>query len=181
MLKLLRVRSGWYRAFTVALMLGAAAGILVLLTAQTSPPPPPVSSTALEGISLRDLAADGITLSTLDPEVRPKVSREAAEQVALDGFPSVSIRQSIFAHVVAYNIDRPAWIVSLNPNNLGLPGPRAEIEYLVVIVDAETGEFIFANARSKMPPGGWPAGSGGPAPPEAIVPPEALSPPASPR
>ena len=175
MLNLLRVRSGWYRAFTVALVLGAAAGIWVFLTAQTSPPPPPVSTTALEGISLRDLAAGGIILSTLDPAVRPKVSRQAAEQLALDGFPSVSLRQSIFAHVVAHNIDRPAWIVSLNPNDLALPGPPAEIEYLLVFVDAETGEFIFASAHSNTPPGGWPAGSGGPAPPEA------LSPPASPR
>ncbi len=176
MLNLLRVRSGWYRAFAVALMLGAAAGIWVFLTTQTPPPPPPVSSTALEGISLRDLAADGITLSTLDPAVRPKVSREAAEQVALDGFPSVSIRQSIFAHVVAHNIDRPAWIVSLNPNDFANPGPPGEIEYLLVLVDAETGEFIFATSRTNSPPGGEPAGIGGP-----VVPPEDIIPPASPR
>ncbi len=147
---------------TVAL-LGLAGGLLlwVFLTAQTTPPGPVVSSTSLEGVDLEDV----LEVRVLPADVRPKVSRQVAEQVALDNARYTSLRDAVFARVATSIFQGPAWIVSLNPGDWAAPGPGGGVvEYLIVIVDAETGDFILGQSSTAAPPGGWAEDSGGPPP-----------------
>ena len=144
--------SGRKRGLTLAAVLVAAASIAgwLLLTAQSAPPDPSapstdvVSSIDIEGVDLKRFP--GIEFSVLAADIRPEVSRQAAENKALDTIGNTSLLDAVFARVATPRYDGPAWIVGLD---------RPETESLIVIVDAQTGEFIMAAAR------GW--DHGGPA------------------
>ena len=144
----------------VFVAVAAVGGGLFVLLAQTQPPGPVVSETSLEGISVEELALHGYVLEALDAEVRPGVSRARAEQLAEDEFPSVTVRDAVFARIISgapfLPLDRAAWVVSLNPNGVTMPGPEAAVKHFVVVLDADTGEFMFAFARSEIAEGAEP-------------------------
>ena len=160
---LLRRSSGKNLGPALAFVLGGvtlALGVWAFLGA-ISPPGPVVSSTSLEGVDLEDV----LEVSVLPADVRPRVSRQAAEQVALDNARYTSLRDAVFARVATSIFEGPAWIVSLNPGDWAAPGPGGGVvEYLIVIVDAETGDFILGQSSTAAPPGGWSEDSGGPPP-----------------
>lgn len=140
-----------YHALAVALMVALGLGIWLFLSAQTAPPGPVVSSASLEGVDF-DSMKPYIKVSVLPADVQPKVSRQAAEQAALDEFPGTSVRDTVFARFAQSTFEGPAWIVSLN-NGIWAPlgGGSGVADFFYAVVDAETGEFIMAGMGGASP------------------------------
>ena len=111
----------------------------------------------LSSVSTADLANAGIQLGA--PTASATVSQAAAQQTALQQFPGSTVREAVLAdfsntdHVPAINT--LAWAVSLTvPPGLtpqGPVGPTAKFTYLVVFIDATTGQFIMSTSGGKMP------------------------------
>ena len=144
----------------LAFVLGGVA-LALGVWASVSEPGPVVSSTSLEGVDLVTV----LEVSVLPANVQPQVSRQAAERVARD-LPSWSVQDAVFSRVVTSTFDGPAWIVSLDPGGWKPPGRAGSgvVEFLYVVVDAETGDRIMAHSRTSAPPEVWSADSGGPSP-----------------
>ena len=133
---------------SVLVLTSVSLAVWLFLTASESPPAdilpgePVVSSIDLEGVDLKDFVG-AIDVSVLAPGVRPAVSRQAAEQEALDSVRRSTVKDAVFARVVTARYDGPAWIVSLD---------RPDAEYHIVIVDAETGDSIMGATTSVSGP-----------------------------
>lgn len=136
-----------YSILAVVLVLAAGLGLWLFLSAQVSPPSPPapvVSRIDLAGVDSETLTGDGFELSVLDPTVQPKTSRDQAQQVALENArPGTSgVRDAVFAHVVGRTYNCPecnAWLFSFDV--------APPLLWYVVVVDADTGEFLFGHSR----------------------------------
>ncbi len=136
---------------SVLVLMSVSLGVWLFLTASESPPAdilptePVVSSIDLEGVDLKEFVG-AIDVSVLAPGVQPAVSRQAAEQKALDGVRRSTVKDAVFARVVTARYDGPAWIVSLD---------RPDAEYHIVIVDAETGDSIMGATTIGPSPSGF--------------------------
>ena len=133
-----RLRTWRGRRFLLLALLAAATS----LTAQTSEPPAtfPESSDTLETISSQKLEDLDFHLSAYGPDVRPEVSREAAEQVVIEkGYFGDTVRESIFTHLQTYwegPIDGPVWVISMEPKS-------SNTVLLLAFIDANTGEGLL--------------------------------------
>ena len=154
--------SGRNPGLTLAFALGGVT-LALAVWAAVSELEPVVSNASLEGIDFETMS--GMEVSVLPADVQPQVSRQAAERVTRD-LPSWSVKDAVFARVVTSTFDGPAWIVSLDPGGWKPPGRAGSgvVEFLYLVVDAETGEFVMAHSRSSEPPGGFDFTAGGPSP-----------------
>jgi len=118
----------------------------------------------LSSVSSAALAHTGIRLEP--PTSSAVVSQEEAEQAAVRSRPEMIVCETVLAdfsdtHAVPA-IDTLAWAVSMTvPSGFpmasagpfpGHPGMRAELSYLVVVIDARTGAFIMATGGGQFQP-----------------------------
>jgi hypothetical protein len=141
-------RTGSRTAHVVGLLLATAAlagSFLVLARGSESASPPSLKTVParfLEGIELR------VGLPSLD---RPVVSRAQAEGAAVEGYPGRAIRESVLATCIAPQLNETCWLVSLSAEGLhssagtpSHPAPPQSFNYLLVVIDAYTGQFVTA-------------------------------------
>jgi len=151
---------GYLVALAAAVAVAGVTGGLLFVPRSEGIQGPAEGPITLAGIDGADLQASGITLMALDREFRPGVGRSAAERLAAARYPDVAVRETILARFLqaggAPRVDRPAWIVSLDSDDSDLipEAPGAITEFLLFLVDAETGEFLMGASKSKAPPGG---------------------------
>ena len=114
----------------------------------------------LKSVSATALSRAGICLRA--PAKPATVSQDAAQQAALRAMPGTAIRETVLAdfsdthHVPA--IRALAWVISLTgasgfrPHRAGPArgGVVVQPEYLVVFIDAGTGEFIMATKAGRL-------------------------------
>lgn len=149
------------RAAAIGIAL-AAIGLSVLLLYPRDGGTSPV---AIDGVSQETLVDEGITISPLAVDYRPGVGSDVAEEFANRRYPNVDICQtvlvrftrSISGEAVDAIVDRPVWAINLDPRDPDLipEGIGGETEFVLIFVDAETGEFIFGLTHTSPPAGGW--------------------------
>lgn len=144
------------------LLLGILAAVTVA-TAADQFVPTPFSKTELaraltvDGVSVKRLARGGNLL--LPPAARPLVRQEDAERVAAAQLGGATVRQTILAEVHSMSPTaqgRLCWVVSMLPHR-GIwhpsSGPprgggyqrRLPGTYILIFVDAVTGEFVMGH------------------------------------
>src|SRR5215470_2697 len=123
-------------------------------TAMATTPP-----SMLKSVSAAFLANVGIELKT--PTSSAKVSEDAAQQAAVRQIPGSAVRETVLAdfsntHRVPA-ISTLAWVVSLTvPSGFRMSsGPfpgrsHQKPSYLVVFIDARTGDFIQATSGGRL-------------------------------
>jgi hypothetical protein len=121
----------------------AVTAVLGFFVGQTGSAGPPslrtVDPTALEafGLELRPPAAAN------------PVAKVTAESVAREQYPNRRVLEAVLAECVGQQVNGTCWLVSMDPagltSNAGPPShPRKpeSFRFLVVIVDAQSGEFL---------------------------------------
>ncbi len=110
---------------------------------------------SLETVPSQRLAAEKLELRA--PSRAANVSKSRAEFLARSYFPGSDVRESALAAVRDPNVPvvngRLCWVVSLSlPGGIYHPsaGPRGNTmrlpaSYLLVFVDADTGDFVFGD------------------------------------
>lgn len=99
----------------------------------------------------------GTNISAAQMPTGQAVSQTSVEHTALEDFPDAKVRESALVFldddVVNPPIHRNVWAVSLAlPGGAGLlpdidTGKRSPIHYFVVMFDARTGQFLFAESQ----------------------------------
>jgi hypothetical protein len=132
----------------------AVAGATLAAAATTNPTP------VLNSASATDLAQAGIQLK--GPTSSAAVSQAVAQQTALQEFPGSTVREAVLANFSNTHhvpeINTLAWAISLtspsgiDPASVGPPPghPGLKLSYLVVFIDAATGEFIQSTAKGHL-------------------------------
>ena len=157
-------------ALLAAIALGVAA--VLFLTAQGGEPPTPI---VLDGV----LPADFILVSP-PPDAAPAVSEAEAVEVALRDHYGGVVRQTVLVSLSMRGGEPPfdtlAWAVNFDPATVGGEPPHISgteqvkpedyaLDYLVVFVDAKTGDWLFEGERSHwVNPPPLPTSEGLPAP-----------------
>jgi len=117
-------------------------------------------SLMLNSVSATALARAGIRLQA--PTKPAAVSQDAAQRAALQAMPGSAVRETVLAdfsdthHVPA--ISTLAWAISLtdasgfrpHPAGPARGGAVVKPSYLVVFIDAGTGEFVMATKGGRL-------------------------------
>lgn len=150
-------RSARLRSVAVGLVLAAvAAAFIIALTGQGGETPAP--GLVLQGVSLEDLARDGLILTPPDAAVSADVTADQARDFAAGKFGGAVVREVVLAHLVSKNdnppLDRLVWVVNLDPDTVIVPEPTemdpAETNtYALTFIDANTGAHLFTEVASE--------------------------------
>lgn len=114
------------------------------------------TAVALTTVSPEQLLAAHLNLEQ-PTSTTPSVSRSSAETAARAAFPMAgTVRESVLAYLNSPNYPADTgkvyWVVSLELNGMQFPstGPfgskatRPQPNYLLVFIDAQTGQYVFA-------------------------------------
>jgi hypothetical protein len=173
-----KLRARWYLAVGAGLLAAAIAGPIVVWSAKGSDS----SAVSLDGISIDELAAQGIFVTLLPGGSTAAIDSQAADRTADEYYPNVRAKQVVLAHLKTDSFgghDTDIWIVNLDPRdpNLTPEGVGGTTKYAVVFVDANDGHVLFYGNVAYPPPGGW-GSDMGPGPGSSVPPVDESSTPA---